>query len=237
MQFRPSINGPGWLFVLCVLLGGGLSWKWFHGPDRLSGAQDLIVSEMDLMGTRWIIQVAPTNQVSHARIRQHIQTAFVEVARVESVMSEWQPDSPISAVNHQAGNAPVQVPDELRDIILRAGHISEISSGAFDITWKGMGKLWDFRDPAFAPPSEETIQEAIARVDYKKIEVNGNRVGLKEPGMQLGLGGIAKGYGIDRAGRVLREAGLTTLSGFTRAGIQNMVITPSLMYAIIFVVP
>lgn len=208
MQRKPSINGLGWLFLISILLGGWFSYEWFHDPDRHSGVRDLIVSEMDLMGTRWIIQVAPTNQVSRVRIQEHIQAAFEEVARVESVMSEWQPDSPISSVNNQAGEAPVEVPDELRDIILRARHMSEISSGAFDITWKGMGKLWNLRDPAFTPPTEETIQEAIARVDYRKLEVNGNRVRLKERGMQIGLGGIAKGYGIDRAGRVLRDAGL-----------------------------
>lgn len=160
------------------------------------------------MGTRWIIQVAPTNHIDPAVVWEHIQTAFVEVARVESVMSEWQPDSPISALNNRAGKDPVEVPNELRDLILRAQNISEWSQGAFDITWKGMGNLWDLRDPAFAPPDDETIQQAVAHVDYRKITVDKNMVGLKETEMKIGLGGIAKGYGIDRAGRMLRDAGL-----------------------------
>jgi thiamine biosynthesis lipoprotein len=208
MQRKPYISRLGGMFLVGVLVGGWFAWKGYQSFDKVSYSESPVVSEKQLMGTRWIIQVAHTNQMSHAAIQEQIQAAFEEVARVESIMSEWKPDSPVSVVNDQAGKEPVEVPDELRDIILRARQISEKSHGAFDITWKGMGKLWDLRDPVFSPPDEETIQKAVARVDYRRIMVDQNRVALNKPGMQIGLGGIAKGYGIDRAGRVLRKAGL-----------------------------
>ena len=168
----------------------------------------MVSSEKELMGTRWMIQVALNNRMDEVTVRGFIESAFEEVARVESIMSEWRVDSPISAVNAAAGHDPVTVPDELRDLILRSQEISELSRGAFDISWKGMGDLWKLRDKAFSPPSESEISQALTRVNYRNIKVNQNTVSLEATGMQIGLGGIAKGYGIDQAAKVLRAAGL-----------------------------
>lgn len=204
-------SSRGVLAALCVfamilgVLGGR---QFFLRFGQSSTEPELHILQRELMGTRWIIQVAPTNQMSAATIRRSIEAAFDEVARVESVMSEWRADSPISAVNAQAGKASVEVPDELRDLILRGKKISEISQGAFDITWKGLGDIWNFRDQLFSPPDEEQLLSALHRVDYRKISVEQNRVGLESSEMSIGLGGIAKGYGVDRAYGVLRDAGL-----------------------------
>ena len=160
------------------------------------------------MGAPWTIKVAPTNDMSAAQVRSHVDAAFAEVDRVESIMSEWLPDSPISAINAAAGRAPIEVPEELRDIIVRANELSRESRGAFDITWKGIAELWRWQDENFTPPDEKKIQTALKRVGHRKIAIEGTRVGLQDPGMQIGLGGIAKGHGVDRAAEFLRHAGL-----------------------------
>ncbi len=175
-------------------------------PPSRPGA--LLSVDKTCMGAPWTIKVAATNDMSADDIRDRIDAAFAEVERVESIMSEWRPDSPVSAINAAAGGAPIEVPEELRDIIVRANGLSRESGGAFDITWKGIGNLWRWRDEKFTPPDEERIQAALERVGHRRIAIEGSRVGLKSPGMQIGLGGIAKGYGVDRAARTLRLAGL-----------------------------
>ena len=160
------------------------------------------------MGAPWSIKVAATNELSREAVNERIEAAFAEIERVEAMMSEWRPDSPISKINAAAGSPPIPVPAELRDIILRSIELSRQSNGAFDITWKGIGDLWQWSDTNFTPPDQPTIQVALERVDYRNIVVTRNSVGLMDSGMQIGLGGIAKGYGVDRAALKLRQSGL-----------------------------
>jgi len=159
------------------------------------------------MGTHWGIKVLPIKEEDRPRVRQDIEAAFAEVARVESVMSEWKTNSPISAVNAAAGGPPVPVPAELIELVRRACQFGENSEGAFDVTWCGLSPLWRLESDDFTPPFPKEIEAALSRVNYRKIIIEKNRLGLAEPGMAIGLGGIAKGYGIDRAAAVLRAAG------------------------------
>jgi thiamine biosynthesis lipoprotein len=120
-------------------------------------------------------------------------------------MSEWREDSPLAIVNQNAGKT-VAVPRELVEIIQRAIDYGHLTRGTFDITWRGMGDLWSF-DESFRPPSPDRIAQALDKVGFERIVVDGTRVGLSDPEMAIGLGGIAKGYAIDRAAQVLRERG------------------------------
>ena len=158
------------------------------------------------MGTAWVIQVAPDPRDSDEEVGGAIAAAFAEVARIESIMSEWRADSPLSAINAAAGKGMVAVPPELRAIIERGIAYGELTDGAFDITWRGMGGLWRF-DAGFVPPSTESIRAALALVEFRLIAIDRNRVGLPRAGMAIGLGGMAKGYALDRAGAVLRKLG------------------------------
>ncbi len=196
-------------FVVSLILGV-IAARSLLSPEGTapSASPSTVTIKESHMGAPWGISVAATNGMSSAEVQSRIAAAYAEVERVESVMSEWRSTSPISAVNAAAGGEPVEVPDELRDIILRANEISRLSGGAFDITWKGMGDLWRWDDEDFTPPDEERIRRARKRIGWRKIVVEQDRVGLPDEGMQIGLGGIAKGYGVDRAARVLRDAGL-----------------------------
>ena len=205
---QTRLNAPT-IFVLCLFLGVLAARKLISPPAvPYTTSQSVFTADKTCMGAPWSIKVAATNGMTSDEIARSIEAAFAEVDRVESIMSEWRPDSPISAINASAGKDPIEVPDELRKIILRANELSRLSNGAFDITWKGMGNLWRWSDEDFSAPSEEEINQARQRVDYRKIEITENRVGLKDPGMEIGLGGIAKGYGVDRAALILRDAGL-----------------------------
>lgn len=194
------------IFVLCALLGAWAGYRLL-APVGAEGTEPFRLTKQ-LMGTSWSIQVVPGQPSEPPVLQGQIEKAFDEVARIELVMSEWIPDSPISRVNQSAGNPPVDVPDELHDIILRSHRFSQRSQGAFDISWKGLGNLWRLGDPDFLPPDQQAIDQALSRVDYRNILVEEGRVGLSQAGMAIGLGGIAKGYAVDRAASVLHSEGL-----------------------------
>ncbi len=156
------------------------------------------------MGTIWTIEVC--NEMRMAEARAAIDQAYGELSRIDALMSEWKPDSPISQVNAAAGLHPVEVPAELRELMERSIIYSQKTEGAFDITWRGMGRIWNF-DDKFRPPTEKAVALARASVDYRAIVIKGNWIYLPRPTMSIGLGGIAKGYAVDRASGVLVRAG------------------------------
>src|SRR5579864_8867798 len=157
-----------------------------------------------LMGTIWNIEVVDHGRLDEAR--RAVDQAYRELTRIDALMSEWKPASPISQVNAEAGKQPVEVPGELRAILERSKEYGSKSEGTFDITWHGMARIWHF-DDAFKVPSQEEVRAARHRVDFRLIQIEGNRVFLPKAGMSIGLGGIAKGYAIDRAMQVLTRAG------------------------------
>jgi FAD:protein FMN transferase len=164
-------------------------------------------AERRLMGTIWAITLVSEDAV---KARSAAARAFDEIARLEQSLSEWRPDSDISHVNQQAGIAPVKVAPELIACVKASLEVARWSHGAFDISWAALRGLWDFSaDSAHVPPSKARVKAMLPLWNYKNIvldEANGT-VFLKKKGMQIGLGGVAKGYALDRAGELLIEAG------------------------------
>ena len=142
------------------------------------------------MGTLWGIEVPDHGHPEDARLA--VEKAYKELARIEHLMSEWKPESPISQIHGAAGLHPVDVPAELTEILQRSIRYSEVTQGTFDITWRGMGNIWHF-DDAFRVPSAEAVTQGKKHIDYRAIRVDGNTVYLPQ-GSNIGLGGIAKGY-------------------------------------------
>jgi len=163
----------------------------------------MLTVQRPLMGTVWNIEVVDHGRPDQARAA--IEKAYVELQRIDALMSEWKPESPISQVNSAAGKHPVEVPEELREMLQRSIRYSEATAGTFDVTWRGMSHIWHF-DEAFKVPTREAVEAAKARVNYRAIQIVGNRVFLPA-GMSIGLGGIAKGYAVDRAAKVLTDSG------------------------------
>jgi thiamine biosynthesis lipoprotein len=143
-----------------------------------------------------------------ARLDAALAAAEAELRRVEDLMTTWR-DSPLTRLNARAGEGPVEVPIELARMVDQALRIAEATGGAFDPTWHSVGKLWDFKaDPPVLPDDAE-IERALAKVDWSRVEVDLEASTVTLPaGTTIGLGGIAKGYGVDRAVAVLREHGV-----------------------------
>ena len=161
-----------------------------------------------LMGTVFHITIA--DEVSATVAKAAAGRAFTEVSRVEAKTSEWRPDSEISAINRAAGGGPVSVSAETIALLQRAQRLAVASQGAFDVTWAALRGLWSFDPKAPKVPSPAALASAIAKIDHRRLHLDtaANTARLSAPGMAIGLGAIAKGYGVDRALAVLKAAGI-----------------------------
>jgi thiamine biosynthesis lipoprotein len=163
------------------------------------------------MGTN-VTFIAYTNaRADEAATRAAIGRSLDEMRRLESLLSEWRDDSEVGRINAQAGSW-VTVGPETCDVIQKGLWAGQISGGVFDITFQAMSGLWKFgsaQEKHPKPPAPAAVAAAKKHVDYRRVELSEAehrvRVGKDQ---KLGLGGIAKGYIVDRAARVLRDAGL-----------------------------
>lgn len=181
-------------------------------PERVHG-------EGVAMGTHLAFAAYTTNTVDAKKTREAFDAAIAEIKRVEALMTTWRPDSEVSKINAAAGKEAVTVGDETLAVIKESIHTSEISEGTFDITFHTLHGLWKFdEDLDPHPPAEKDVKARLPFVGYKHLKVDDAKktVRIDNPKTQIGLGGIAKGYAVDRAARVLGDAGLTSF--FVQAG-------------------
>jgi len=150
------------------------------------------------------------DDLDEAKIKTAFKDGFKELTRILDLTSHKSAKGSFAKINANAGIKPVVVPPELFDIISRAIEVSTITKGAFDITYGPLGKLWDFKKVPFVVPTEVQIKEALPLVDYSAVELDKSRttVFLKQPGMSIGLGGIATGYAADKVTYILQNHGL-----------------------------
>ena len=181
-------------------------------PERVQG-------EGGAMGTHLAFVAYTTEAVDAKTTRDTFDAAIAEIKRIEGLMTTWRPDSEISKINSAAGKSAIIVGDETLKIIKESIHTSEISEGTFDITFQTLHGLWKFdEDLDPHPPAEKDIKARLPFVGFKNIVVDDAKktVMLAKDKTQIGLGGIAKGYAVDRAVVVLEKAGLTSF--FVQAG-------------------
>jgi thiamine biosynthesis lipoprotein len=134
--------------------------------------------------------------------------AFHEITAIESLATDYSDGSEVGRINLAAGKNHVRVSDETESLIRESALYSEVSMGAFDITIGPLVRAWDFMSPSPAVPDGERIARLLPLVDYRQIKAGEGEVFLEKPGMRLDLGGIAKGYAVDRAIDELKERGL-----------------------------
>jgi thiamine biosynthesis lipoprotein len=136
--------------------------------------------------------------------------AFERIAEIEQVMSDYRADSELMQLCAKAGGEPVRVSEDLFTVLKRAQELSRRTGGAFDVTVGPYVQLWRRARRGGAFPTEQELREARQRVGYEKLVLDeANRtVRLLVPGMRLDLGGIAKGYALDCALKVLQEHGI-----------------------------
>ncbi len=171
--------------------------------------------ERSMMGTSVEVIVCGA---APAVAEEAVEKAFGEVKRIERKLSAHRKDSELSEINREAGVKCVEVDEEMYRLIEASKVFSVLSSGAFDITVQCLAGLWDFGGPEFHVPPPSRVKSRLDRVDYRKIRLGkkDSTVFLEKAGMAISLGGIAKGYAVDRAVAVLRASGIP--AGVVSAG-------------------
>jgi thiamine biosynthesis lipoprotein len=159
------------------------------------------------MGSSLSIEVFGADQGACDRA---VEAARAEIERLERIMTDWKPDSPLMDVNRAAGVKAVEVPPELFFIIERSVKIAELTDGAFDISFAGAGKLWNWRAKEPVVPSAEAVEASLRNVGWRGIllEEAKRSVFLSKPGMRIGLGAIGPGYAGDLAMAKIRALGI-----------------------------
>ncbi|HEY7181400.1 MAG TPA: FAD:protein FMN transferase [Blastocatellia bacterium] len=147
-----------------------------------------------------------------ARLREAAAAALDEVDRIDRLMSNYKKDSELSRVNREAAKAPVKVDPELFDFIAESLRYGRESNGAFDITVGPLMKAWGFFRGEGRMPSEAELARARNGVGYQHVILNrkDGTIFFDTTGVELDLGGIAKGYAVDRAVAVLKQFGVTS---------------------------
>jgi thiamine biosynthesis lipoprotein len=134
--------------------------------------------------------------------------AFAEFDRLDALMSIWRDGSEVQRLNAAAGERPVPVGPEVRDVLLTAQQVSEWTGGAFDVTFAALSDIWRFdHDRDGRVPSPAEIAARLPLVDYSAVRLDGaaGTAFLAREGMRVHLGGVGKGYAVDRAAAILRS--------------------------------
>lgn len=169
------------------------------------------------MGNNFTITVVEENE---ALANKQINIAIVEIRRIEQLFTTFKSDSQTNLINENAGIKPVVVDAEVFNLIERSIAISNITQGAFDITYGSIDKsLWNFDKTMKQLPSTEDAKKMVHLINYKNIilDKETNSVLLKEKGMRIGFGGIGKGYAAEMAKKILLlnnvKSGIINASG------------------------
>lgn len=139
-----------------------------------------------------------------------VAEARAEIDRLDRMMTDWKAESPLMDINRAAGVGPVATTPELYFLVERSLRVSELTDGAFDITFAGAGKLWNWRAKDPQIPGAEAVKASLATVGWRGVALDpkARSVFLTKPGMRIGLGAIAPGYAGDRAIEKIRALGI-----------------------------
>jgi len=161
--------------------------------------------EEAIMGTRVAVELWSDDA---ALAERAMDAVMVEMRRTDELMSTYKPESELSQVNAHAFERPVAVDPEIILVVERGLEMSRLSGGAFDITYASVGYLYDYR--THQHPSEQQIAAALPGVDYRQVQVDRERNTIRflRKGVRIDLGGIAKGYAVDRSIERLQALGI-----------------------------
>ena len=162
------------------------------------------------MGNQFEISAVSTSEEEANRC---ITAGINEIKRIEKLLTTYHESSETNLINRNAGIAAVTVSEEIFNLIERSIRISEITQGAFDITYGSIDNgLWNFDTQMKSLPDKETAKEMVRLINYKNIllDKENSTVFLKEKGMRIGFGGIGKGYAAERAKTTMQQMGVTS---------------------------
>jgi FAD:protein FMN transferase len=159
-----------------------------------------------IMGTRITVELWADDP---SKAEKAIDAVLEEMRHIDESMSTYKPTSEVSQVNDKAADGPMHISKELFDLLVTAKQYSEITDGAFDITYASVGYMYDFRK--HMRPDEKQIAKALPAVDYRHVLLDPKRqtAQFSQKGVRIDLGGIAKGYSVDCGIEVLKRLGYT----------------------------
>lgn len=203
------------LMIIAVSLSAGCIQPGADDSPELNGGAELqsFQQTRSIMDTEVTIKVFAANE---SEALEAINKAFEEIAKIDALMSPSKEESQLNALNNE-GIVEEASPDFVY-VLERSGNYSELSDGAFDITIKPVLDLWASKfapEGPHTPPTSEELNSALEFVNFSKIGIDGQQVTLSS-GMGIALGGIAKGYAVDKAIESLRANGIE--NAFVNAG-------------------
>ncbi len=156
--------------------------------------------QQSIMGTRVTVEIFSDIQQAN----ECSQRVFSEMNRIDDLMSPYIEQSELSYINKQAAVQAIEISQEMFDLIKRSFEFSELSQGAFDITFSSIGYLYNYRQ--YKRPSDQDIKQYLGAVNYKSVVLDDvkHSIFFKHKNTKIDLGGIAKGYAVDNAIRILR---------------------------------
>jgi thiamine biosynthesis lipoprotein len=165
-----------------------------------------LAREEAIMGTRCSVELWSEDR---AKGEAAISSVFDDMRRIDRLMSTWKEDTEVSRVNREASRHPVKISQELFGLLQDAVRYSELTGGAFDITYASVGYLYDFKKGIH--PDPKAISAALPGVDWRrmKLDPKASTVYFERPGMRIDLGGIAKGHSVDKGIEILKKLGIS----------------------------
>ncbi|MDB5242674.1 MAG: thiamine biosynthesis protein ApbE [Spirosoma sp.] len=174
----------------------------------MSGPTGIQQRVQRLMGNRFEVSVVSDNaDWANARI----DDAIAEISRIERLLTTFDSQSQTNQINANAGIRPVRVDPGVFALVQRSIRLSELTQGAFDITYGSIDKrLWNFDTTMTSLPDPKTARRLVRLINYQNVVLNADAcsVFLKEKGMRIGFGGIGKGYAAEQAKRLLQSLGV-----------------------------
>ncbi len=190
--------------LLAATLADAARAEWYSG-------------ERAVMGTRITVELWGEDQTEAVR---NIERVMQEMQRVDALMSTYKPTSQVSLVNADAAKRPITVDADLFGLLQTSLEYSQLTEGAFDITYASVGYMYDYRKGV--KPTDAQIAAALPAVSYRHVVLDAGKrtVRFTQPGVRIDLGGIAKGWAVDQGIEILRKAGvqraMVTAGGDTR---------------------
>jgi thiamine biosynthesis lipoprotein len=182
-----------WFLILLSLFWQGESLaQWTNLEDAI-------------MGTRVQVQLWDSDPQQGRSLAESVLTEF---RRIDRMMSPYREESELSLLNREAMLHPIVISNELFSLLEKSQEISKLTAGAFDITYASVGYSYNYREGI--SPSAEWLQANLTNIDYRNIELDSSNhsVKFRQPGVRIDLGGIAKGYAVDRGIALLAKQGI-----------------------------
>ncbi len=182
------------IFILAIVWPQLVNAEWVSREESIMGT----IIRVEL----WHDQKEQANQA--------IQAVIDEMHRIDHLMSPYKPDSELSIINKLAAKQAVVISDELFNLIQRSIQFSKRTQGAFDITFASVGSLYDYRKKIKPEPSERLSKLPAINYRHIKIDPTKKTIAFSQKDVQIDLGGIAKGYAVDRAITLLTDRGIAS---------------------------